>query len=91
MNHFVVGLCTHEHISVTKLCIVIYGTCALWELGDYSIGGREACRKCAGRDYKVTYIFKLRNHPAVWEAMVLISCNIRKYARIIQLHIHADW
>ena len=32
MPHFVRGICTHGHISVTKWCIVGYGTGALWDL-----------------------------------------------------------
>ena len=32
MHHFVTEMCTHVHISVTKWCIVGYGTGALWDL-----------------------------------------------------------
>ena len=38
MNHFVTEMCTHVHISVTKWCIVGYGTGALWDLCNRSIG-----------------------------------------------------
>ena len=37
MHHFVTEMCTHMHISVTKWCIVGYGTGALWDLSDRSI------------------------------------------------------
>ena len=32
MHHFVTEMCTHVHISVTKWCIVGYGTGVLWDL-----------------------------------------------------------
>ena len=32
MHHFVTEMCTHVHISVTKCCIVGFGTIALWDL-----------------------------------------------------------
>ena len=32
MHNFVTEMCTHVHISVTKWCIVWYGTGALWDL-----------------------------------------------------------
>ena len=32
MHHFVTEMCTHVRISVTKWCIVGYGTGALWDL-----------------------------------------------------------
>ena len=37
MHHFVTEMCTHVHISVTKCCIVGYGTDAFWDLWDGSI------------------------------------------------------
>ena len=37
MHHFVTEMCTCVHISVTKWCIVGYGTGALWDLWDGSI------------------------------------------------------
>ena len=36
MHHFVKGICTCVHISITKWCIVGYLTNALWELWDRS-------------------------------------------------------
>ena len=33
MHHFVTEMCTHVHISVTKWCIVVYGTGALLDMG----------------------------------------------------------
>ena len=36
MHHFVAEMCTHVHISVTKYCIVGYGTDAFWDLWDGS-------------------------------------------------------
>ena len=32
MHHFVTEMCAHGHISVTKWCMVGYGTGALWDL-----------------------------------------------------------
>ena len=32
MHYFATELCTHVHISVTKWCIMGYGTFALWDL-----------------------------------------------------------
>ena len=32
MHHIVTEMCTHVHISVTKWCIVGYGTVELWDL-----------------------------------------------------------
>ena len=37
MHHLVTEMCTYVHISVTKWCIVGYGTGALWNLCDRSI------------------------------------------------------
>ena len=37
MHHFVTEMCTYVHISVTKWCIVEYGTGILWDLCDRSI------------------------------------------------------
>ena len=37
MHHFVTVMWTHVHISVTKWCIMGYGTDALWGLWDWSI------------------------------------------------------
>ena len=37
MYHFVTEICTHVHISVTKCCIVGYGTEAFWDAWDRSI------------------------------------------------------
>ena len=37
MHHFVSEMCTCVHISVTKWCIVGYGTGALWDLWNGSI------------------------------------------------------
>ena len=37
MYHFVTEMCTYVHISVTKWCIVGYGTGALWDLCSRSI------------------------------------------------------
>ena len=37
MHHFVTEMFTHVHISVTKCCIVGYGTDAFWDLWDGSI------------------------------------------------------
>ena len=37
MHHFVTKMCTCVHISVTKWCIVGYGTDAFWDLWDGSI------------------------------------------------------
>ena len=37
MHHFVTEMCTHVYISVTKWCIVGYGTDAFWDLWDKSI------------------------------------------------------
>ena len=34
MQHFVTEMCTHVHISVTKCCILWYGTDAFWDLWD---------------------------------------------------------
>ena len=36
--HFVTEVCTRVHISVTKWCIVRYGTGAMWDLWAGSIG-----------------------------------------------------
>ena len=37
IHYFVTEMCTHVHISVTKWCIVGYGTDAFWHLCDKSI------------------------------------------------------
>ena len=37
MQHFVTEMCTRVHISVTKWCIVGYGTGALWDVCNRSI------------------------------------------------------
>ena len=37
MHHFVTEMCLHVHISVTKCCIVGYGTDAFWDLWHGSI------------------------------------------------------
>ena len=37
MQHFVAKICSHMHIFVTKWCIVVYGTGALWNLRHRSI------------------------------------------------------
>ena len=34
VQHFVTEMCTHVHISVTKCCVVGYGTDAFWDLWD---------------------------------------------------------
>ena len=47
MHHFVTEMCTHVHISVTKCCIVGYGTDAFWDLWNGSIGSN--C--CNGRPW----------------------------------------
>ena len=46
MYHFVTEICTHVHISVTKWCIVRYGTGALWDLCSQSIF-RTITQRCA--------------------------------------------
>ena len=33
MQHFITEMCTHVHISITKWCIVGYGTKSLWDMG----------------------------------------------------------
>ena len=38
MHHFVTEMCTHVHISATKLCIVGYGTGTLLDLCDRFMG-----------------------------------------------------
>ena len=38
MHHFVTEMCTHMHIAVTKWCIVVYGTVALWNMWDWPMG-----------------------------------------------------
>ena len=43
MHHFVTEMCTCVHISVTKYCIVGYGTYALWDLGD-GLLAYQACQ-----------------------------------------------
>ena len=43
MHHFVTEMCTHVHISVTKCCIVGYGTIALWDLWTRSTTGDVSC------------------------------------------------
>ena len=37
MHHFVTEMCTCVHISVTKLCIVVYLSNALWDLWNWFI------------------------------------------------------
>ena len=37
MHYFVVEKCTYVHISVTKWCIVVYLSDALWDLWNWSI------------------------------------------------------
>ena len=37
MHHFVTEMCTRVHISVTKWCILGYGTDAFWDLWDGSV------------------------------------------------------
>ena len=37
IQHFVTEMCTHVHISVTKWCIVGYGSGTCWDLCDRSI------------------------------------------------------
>ena len=44
MHHFVKQMCTHLHISVTKWCIVGYGTDALWDIWDWSIAKPHTCQ-----------------------------------------------
>ena len=39
MHHFVMEMCTDVHISVTKWCIVGYGTGALWDSCNWFIDG----------------------------------------------------
>ena len=39
MHHFVTEMCTHVPISLTKWCIMGYGTDALWDLCNRSIPG----------------------------------------------------
>ena len=50
MHHFLAEMCTHMHISVTKWCIVGYGTGALWDLRNWSIvsGLMMGCVTLAG-------------------------------------------
>ena len=43
MHHFVIGMCTHVHISATKWCIVGHGTGALLDLLNRSITARGHC------------------------------------------------
>ena len=43
MHHFVTEMCTHMNISVTKRCIVGYGTGALWGFCNPSIGLTNVC------------------------------------------------
>ena len=38
MHHFVTEMCTYVHISITKWCIVGYGTGVSWDLCNKSIG-----------------------------------------------------
>ena len=43
MHHFVTEMCTHVHISVTKLHIVGYGAGALWDLWNGSVDINGLC------------------------------------------------
>ena len=52
--HFITEMCTYVYISVTKCCIVGYGTDALWDLWDWSIDNKAALVKimaCCWTDY----------------------------------------
>ena len=53
MHHFVKEMCTHLHISVTKWCIVGYGTDALWDIWDWSIAKPHTCQE---RYWNYSYI-----------------------------------
>ena len=69
MHHFVTEMCTIVHISVTKWCIVGYGTVALWDLWYWSISwnsennrqrkgimqGDHLCVMCTCYHYQQSY------------------------------------
>ena len=46
VHHFVTEMCTRVHISVTKWCIVGYGTGEFWNLWDGSIPTQWPCLSC---------------------------------------------
>ena len=54
MHHFVTEMCTHVHISVTKGCIVGYGTGALWDLvkKSWQTWVNSSCLSIEKRKYK---------------------------------------
>ena len=64
--HFVTEMCTYVHISVTKWCIVVYLSDALWDLWDWSIGGNKI---------KPRYIF-LCSHTALNTSQIPMYLHI---------------
>ena len=46
MHHFVTEMCAHVHIYITKWCIVVYLSGALWDFWEGSIG-TTAVSKCS--------------------------------------------
>ena len=60
MHHFVTEMCTNVHISVTKWCIVGYGTGTLWDLGNSSMirsstGKWSSTGKCSDNVFLIVY------------------------------------
>ena len=55
MRHFVTEMCTREHISLTKWCIVVYLSDAMWNL--YFMG---RWTRDISKSYKVKHVNKSR-------------------------------
>ena len=68
MHHFLTEMCTHVHISVTKWCIVRYGTGALWDLWDWpaQVTGIKKVFNHISIEIKSEFIFIVRRAGLLW-------------------------
>ena len=52
MHQFVTEMCTHVHISVTKWCIVGYGTSAFWDFYNRAVVFKQSWSEQPGEKYR---------------------------------------
>ena len=93
MHHFVTEKCTHVHISVTKWCIVGYGTDAFWNLWDGSMGsGRKSQCPPADKNFRFYHSIGPRLSAAsiVTKACPIIQL-ISRYPLILAKPLQHIW
>ena len=76
IHHFVTEMCTDVHISVTKWCIVEYGTGILWDLCDRSISSVPSSPQFFFRNIKTLFTYWIScSYLTHWGRLTHICVN----------------